>query len=361
MEKIMSKWKDLGTLLMEYGLINIDALNEALKLQGETGLRLGEALVKLGKVSMEDIDWVLSKQLDIPYVIVDDINVNIELLGKFPKEFLIENRVLPLYEADDQVSIVIEDPFNKSAIAFIEDSSGRKVSLSTGSGSKIEELLKQTFKKVGLPELIDAIKTTIEKIKETSFYRIDFILAEHSCEINVFGSGILKQLTEIKGHFTDEDIFSAFDDLGIHFLYEESFNNNRRFVAVFPLENRIDIRKMPAIVGGYGLFLPEGNIFSDARVYGLLNVFPLSEPIHGYPYLATKDRQSSFEKFIYVIDAAPAEFRDYYVNTYMPGKCPSCNGSGCHICRDLGYEFKKIEGIYSSDYINQCRREDHHG
>jgi len=354
----MSKWKDLGTLLMEYGLINGGDLNEGLKLQTQTGLRLGEALVKLGKVSMEDIDWVLSKQLDIPYVIVDDIKVNIDLLGKFPKEFLIENRVLPLYEADDQVSVVLEDPFNKSAIAFIEDSIGKKVGLSTGSGSKIEELLKQTFNKVGLPELIDAINTTIEKIKGTSFYRIDFFLAEHSCGINVFGAGILKHLAEIKGHYTNEDIFRAFDELGVHFLYEQSFSNNRRFVAVFPLENSIDIMKLPAILGGYGLFLPEGNIFSDAHVYGFSNVFPLGKPIHGYPYLATKDKQSAFREIIYVIDAAPAEFREYYVNTYLPRNCLSCNGSGCHICRDLGYEFEKIEGIYSSDYINQRRRED---
>jgi hypothetical protein len=358
MERIMSKWKDIGTLLLEYGLINIDDLNEGLKLQAETGLRLGEILVKHGKVSMEDIDWVLSKQLDIPYVIVDDINVNVELLGKFPKEFLIENRILPLYESDDQVSIVIEDPFNTSAIAFIEESFGRKVCLSTGSGSKIEGLLKQTFNKVGLPELIDAIKITIAKIKETSFYRIDFLLAEYSCEINVFGSGVLKQLLEIKGHYTNEDIFRAFDELEIHFLYEQSFSNNRRFVAVFPLENRIDMKKLPAIIGGYGLFLPEGNIFSDAHVYGFSHVFPLNKPMHGYPYLATKDKQSAFDKFIYVIDAAPAEFKDYYVNIYVPVKCPSCNGSGCLSCRGLGYEFEKIEGIYSSDDIKQKRKED---
>jgi len=357
----MSKWKDLGTLLLEYGLINIDDLHEGLRLQKQSGLRLGEALVKIGKVSMEDIDWALSKQLDIPYVIVEDININIELLGKFPREFLIENRVLPLYEADDQVSIVIEDPFNKSAIAFIEDSIGKKVSLSTGSGSKIGELLRQTFNKVGLPELIAAIESSIEKIKETSFYRLDFLLAEHTCGISVFGSGILKHLAEIKGRYTNEDIFRAFDDLGIHFLYEQSFSNNRRFIAIFPLQNRINLVKIPAILGGYGLFLPEGDMFSDAHVYGFSHVFPLSKPMHGYPYLATKDKQSSFKNFIYVIDAAPAEFKDYYINTYLPRECPSCNSGGCGACRGLGYEFKKIEGIYSSDDINNMLKEDDNG
>jgi len=357
----MPNWKDIGTLLLEYGLINTDDLKEGLKIKAQSGLRLGEALVKLGKVSMEDIDWVLSKQLDIPYVIVDDINVNVEILGKFPKEFLIENRALPLYETDDQISIVIEDPFNKAAIAYIEESFGKKVSLSTGSGSKIEELLKRTFHKVGLPDLIEAVNGCIEKIRETSFYRIDFLMAEHSCRISVFGSGILKHLMEIKGHYTNDDIFRAFDHLGVHFLYEQSFSNNRRFVAVFPLENRIGIKKMPAVIGGYGLFLPEGDIFSDAHVYGFSHVFPLGKPIHGYPYLATKGKQSSFDHFIYVIDAAPAEFRNYYVHTYLPRTCRSCGGSGCMACRDLGYEYKKIDGVYSSDDINNMLKEDDNG
>lgn len=353
----MSKWQDIGTLLLEYGLINNDDLREGLKLQTECGLRLGETLVKLGKVSMEDIDWVLSKQLDIPYVIVEDISVNIELLGKYQKEFLIENRILPLYELDDQISIVIEDPFNKSAVSYIEESFGKKVSLSTGSGRKIEDLLKQTFNKVGLPALIETIKSTIEKIKETSFYRIDFLLTEHSCEINIFGSGILKQLLKIKGHYTDEDIFRAFDDLNVHFLYEQSFSNNNRFAAVYPLVNKLDIIKLPAIIGVYGLLLPEDTMFSDAHVFGLPHIFPLDKPVHGYPYLATGNKHSTYEKIIYVIDAAPAEFQDCYINTYIPEKCLSCKGAGCMACNDLGYEFHKIEGMHSSTDLKEKLKE----
>ena len=354
----MAKWKDLGTLLLEYGLLNDADVEEGLRLHKESGLRLGEALVKLGKISMEEIEWVLSKQLDIPFVIIDDINVNIDLLKKFENEFLIENRILPLYESDDQVSIVMEDPFNKTAVSFIEDHFGKHVSLSTGSGSKIEELLRQTFKKVGPPELIDSIKTIIEKIKDTSFYRIDFLLAEHSCRINVFGAGILINLQEIIGHYNNEDVFRAFNELDIHFLYEQSFSINRRFVAVYPLINSIDMVKLPAVIGMYGLFLPDETIFSDAHVYGFASVFPLAKPVHGYPYLSTAGKDLTYEKCIYVVDAAPAEFKEFYVNTYSPKTCTSCQGTGCETCHDLGYRFNKIEGIYSSDELKERMSED---
>lgn len=353
----MSEWKDIGTLLLEYGLINNDDIKAGVKLKAETGLRLGEALVQLGKVSMEDIDWVLSKQLNIPYVIVDDINVNIELLKKFREDFLIKNRVLPLYEADDQMSIVIEDPFNKAAVTFIEEEFGKKVSLSTGSGSKIEETLKQAFNKVGLPELIESVKLIIDKIRETSFYRIDFLLTEHSCEINVFGSGILKKLIKIKGGYTAEDIFRAFNELEVPFLYEHSFSHNRTFAAVYPLTNTIENIKLPAIIGRYGLCLPEDTMFSDAQVHGLSRIFPMENQISGYPYIATKERPSVSDNFIYVIDAAPAEFQECYVNACIPRKCPSCEGVGCADCRDLGYTFNFIEGMYSSAALKEKLKE----
>ena len=357
----MSKWKDLGTLLLEYGLISNSDIKEGLKLQKETGLRLGEALAKLGKISMEDIEWVLSKQLDVPFVIVEDITVNMDLLYRFQKEFLIDNRVLPLYETDDQISIVIEDPFNKPALDVIEKLFNKTVNISTGSGRKIDELLKNGFQKVGLPVLVGSIKNITDRIKETSFYRIDFLLDEHSCKINVFGSGILKNVKIIKGHFTNEDTFRAFDELNIPFLYEQSSGNDRRFLAVYPLLTEMNMPRLPAIIGAYGLARLEDTIFSDAHVFGLSNVFPLAEPIQGYPYFMTKKKHYKFEKCIFTIDAAPAEFNDCYINTYIPRKCTSCNGTGCEMCKELGHVFQKMEGMYSSDDLKKGLKEGEHG
>lgn len=344
----MSKWKDIGTLLLEYGLINSGDLDEGLRLQKEKGLRLGEALAQLGKVSMDDIDWILSKQLDIPFVIVEDVTANTELLNKFKKDFLIENRMLPLYETDDQISIVIEDPFNKTALDFVKDSFGKKVNISTGSGKKIDELLKQTFKKVSIPELIASIKGIIERINETSFYRIDFLLDTLSCKISVFGFEVLKEIMSIEGTFINEDILKAFDSLNVPVLYEQSYADRRTFLSIYPLVHEIDSMRLPAIVGTYGLCLPAHVTFADTANYDVPLLFYSGHPVQGYNYISTKRNEPSYEKSIYTIDAAPGEFKDYYLKLYIPRRCPSCRGTGCQDCNDLGYEFNKMEGVYSS-------------
>jgi hypothetical protein len=354
----MSKWKDIGTLLLEYGLIGAQDLKEGIRLQKEAGLRLGEALVKLGKVTMEDIEWILSKQLDIPFVIVEDVTANIELLEKFQKDFLIENRILPLYETDENISVVMEDPFNESAMDRIVDLFGKNVTISIGSGSKIERLLKQVFNKSGLPDLVTTIKDTIEKIRRTSFYRMDFLLAEYACIINAFGCGILKQMGTIKGHFSNEDVFRAFGDLGIKFLYEQSFSSNRRFVAVYPLVNETGVDTFPAIIGEYGLYCPEDTTFTDAHVYGVPQIFPLERPVGGYPCIVTHYNNEEYDNSVYVFDAAPKRFKDHYVRIYVPRICTSCAGLGCVSCRDLGHVFSKIEGIYSSSDLNEKLKEE---
>ena len=353
----MSKSKEIGRLLLEYGLINNDDLNEGLKFQKERGLRLGEALAELGKVNMDDIDWVLSKQLDIPFVIVEDINVNVELTDKFQKEFLIENRVLPLYETADQISIVIEDPLNKSAIDFIHDLFGKKVHISIGNGRKIGRLLKNILKKAGIPELINSLKDITKRIKKTSFYRIDFLLGKHSCSIKIFGSGILRDIMSLEGAFTKEDIFRAFDDLDISFLQEQSSNGKNTFLAIYPLINKLDIKSLPAIIGVYGLHLPDDTTFTNARNHGLSHFFHSNDQVQGYRYFSTKSNEAAFEKAIYTVDAAPTDFKECYIKICMPEKCRACNGAGCHACSDLGYEFKKIEGLYCSEDIKDKLKE----
>lgn len=353
----MSKWIHLGELMLQYGMISREDLEEGMKHKEETKLRLGEALVKLGKVTTEDIDYILSKQLDIPFVIVEDISPNVELLEKFQEEFLIVNRILPLYETDEHISIVIEDPFNSVAINYIRESFEKEVNLATGNSRKIEEILKKTFNKTGLPVLVNSIKNIIEKIRETSFYRIDFLISENACALYVFGFGILKKMDIVKGRFSNDDVFRALDDLGVPFIYEESVNNGRWFVAVYPLAKDKKIEIFPAIVGAYGLFLPDAVTFTDAHVHGADKTFFLEDPLPGYCYLLTKRKNIEFDKLVYTIDAAPDEFKDYYVRLFAPGECASCNGSGCELCNYLGYIFRKIEGIYSSTDLNKELRE----
>ena len=268
MEKLDKK-KNIGDLLIEYKKITREDLEEALRLQKEFNLRVGETLIELGKVTKNDIEWVLSKQLDIPFVIVENINLDPKLISKFSEELLVGNRILPLYETDEEIAIATDEPLNQDVFESMEGFANKKIKLSSGNGEKIREILMQFFKREGVPALIKSIKDILEKLVGTSFYRIDFIVGENNCEINVFRFGILKHIEALSESYTREQVFESFESLGIGFLYDTYLNSSELLLSVFPLLNRIENMSLPAVVGTFGLVIPDRVAFSDMNAVNL--------------------------------------------------------------------------------------------
>ncbi|NLX18293.1 MAG: type II secretion system protein GspE, partial [Desulfobulbus sp.] len=62
------KYRKVGDILIDEGLISAVQLETALQTQKKQGGRLGNVLIKLGYVTEEQIIVALSKQLGIPYV-----------------------------------------------------------------------------------------------------------------------------------------------------------------------------------------------------------------------------------------------------------------------------------------------------
>jgi len=58
----------LGEILVHYKIITPEQLEEGLEIQKNREKRIGEILIDLGRVTQDEINWVLGKQLDLPYV-----------------------------------------------------------------------------------------------------------------------------------------------------------------------------------------------------------------------------------------------------------------------------------------------------
>jgi hypothetical protein len=354
----MFKKKNIGELLIECGRITIDDLEEGLKAQKEFNLKLGETLIKLGKVTKDDIEWILSKQLDIPFVIVENFNLYPDLISRFPKELLIKNRVLPLYETDEEIAIATDDPLNRDAFDLLEKLSDKKIKLSSGNGEKIEEILMHFFKRDGVPSLMQYIQSLLERLEGTSFYRIDFILGEHHCEIYVYGSGILRKVAVLNAAHNKDQIFHSFESLDIGFLYEMYSSEKILFLSIYPITHIYDTIPLPAIVGTFGLIHPDGITFADLKSDGLPQCIRSDKPVKGHIFLSTKSSVFDYEQTIFTADSAPQDFVKYFIRMVIPAECGSCSGKGCGTCKELGYVFdKKIEGVYSSDELKHIVHE----
>ncbi len=353
----MEERQPIGKLLIEYGYVTEEDVQAAINEQERYGGKLGEILITMEKISSEDIEWVLSKQLDIPFIIVDDSVTNIELIKLFPKDFLMINRIIPMYENNEEIAIVTDDPGNTKAFQDIEKKFGKQITISAGNGDAIDEQLQKIFRQDGAPDIISHLEQVFERLKDTCLYRLDFILRDDYYTINAYGFGITKKVFESEMPFKKEDVFSALTTMNINYLYNEYQNDTGSILSLFPMTEPFEPTAYPAVFGSFGLALFKEITFADATASGLENAYFSLDPVDGYEFIATKKGCARNEKTIFTLDSAPENFSNCFVKASIPAECPSCSGAGCDVCKYLGLVFKNINGIYSYSDIIRIMKE----
>ncbi|MBV5337113.1 MAG: pilus assembly protein PilB, partial [Deltaproteobacteria bacterium] len=131
----------LGAILYNSHIISEADITAALEEQQRSGCRFGEALVILGIVTQEDIDWALSNQLDIPYIRLKREMIDPDALTLIPANICRTHQLIPLIKAGDELSIAIADPLNKEAVEV----SGCRINLSVALAREINEILDQCY------------------------------------------------------------------------------------------------------------------------------------------------------------------------------------------------------------------------
>jgi adsorption protein B len=86
--------RKLGEILVGSGYLDADVLSQALAHQS-TGLRIGEYLVKLGKISQEDLYEALSLQQSLPAGRLEPLDISTGIARALPRHVVRDWRVLP--------------------------------------------------------------------------------------------------------------------------------------------------------------------------------------------------------------------------------------------------------------------------
>ncbi|MEO6259171.1 MAG: type IV-A pilus assembly ATPase PilB [Thermoanaerobaculia bacterium] len=117
----------LGELLTKASLISQDQLKDALKVQKETGGKLGETLIKLGFVSEEDITECLSQQFGVPSINLAHFEIDSSVIKLIPAEVARKYNILPVNKTGATITIAMADPTNVFAMDDIKFMTGYNV------------------------------------------------------------------------------------------------------------------------------------------------------------------------------------------------------------------------------------------
>lgn len=118
----------LGTLLIERGLIDVQQLDDALRIGADTGERLGEVLVREGWTTEEDLAKTLADQWHLRYLERSAISFDGNALSRLSHEEATRLEALPM-QFNDEGAIVV---------ALAEPTDARLLALRSLLGDRID-------------------------------------------------------------------------------------------------------------------------------------------------------------------------------------------------------------------------------
>jgi len=130
----------LGSILLNSQIITEDHIAAALAEQQRSACRFGEALVRLGIVAQEDIDWALSNQLNIPYVRLKRELIDRAAVEMLPGDICRRYGIMPIICCGNELSVAMTDPLNNEAIEAIQELTGCTVSVSVALIRELREM-----------------------------------------------------------------------------------------------------------------------------------------------------------------------------------------------------------------------------
>ncbi|MDC1174006.1 type II secretion system ATPase GspE [Bacteriovoracaceae bacterium] len=163
LERVEGHKLKIGELLLKHTSLNQEQLDEALKVQSETGLLIGEILLKKNFIHPHDIVKVICHQVDIPYsmeINVDEIEPS--LVNEIPINYAKQNEILPLLETDYSITLAMSDPFNFDAINDLQEIFKKKLKLIVCPPMKIQDAINRVYEKANR-NLVDTLEDEFDE------------------------------------------------------------------------------------------------------------------------------------------------------------------------------------------------------
>src|SRR6201988_3840081 len=127
----------LGDLLVKEKVITPEQLTQATKVQKESSVRLGSALVKLGFLTDEDVTNFLSRQYGVPAINLSYFEIDPAVVKLIPFETAKRYQILPLSRVGASLTIAMVDPTNVFAMDDIKFMTGFNIEPVVASESSI--------------------------------------------------------------------------------------------------------------------------------------------------------------------------------------------------------------------------------
>jgi type II secretory ATPase GspE/PulE/Tfp pilus assembly ATPase PilB-like protein len=128
----------LGTMLVREGRISEDQLRQVLQIQRQNGGRVGEILLRLGLVPVEDLYEVLARQYNLPYLSVKGMQPDPKLRSLINPTYAARNRLVPISLLGRRLTVAISDPTGRGCAQDLHRATGLEIAPVLSAPADIE-------------------------------------------------------------------------------------------------------------------------------------------------------------------------------------------------------------------------------
>lgn len=193
----------IGQLLVDEGVISAEQLETGLREQKKTGELICTTLVKLGYAPEFKIFDVLSRQLNISYVKLKNVDIDPLVIQKVPAKFASHYRIIPLDFKNNILTIAMADPLDIRTVDDIKLLLGLEVKAVLSSEPEIQASIRKYYG-LGAETLEDIVaqKSTVGDLQVSRQKVEDLeVLAEDASIIKfvnqILSEGIKDRATDI--------------------------------------------------------------------------------------------------------------------------------------------------------------------
>src|SRR5688572_1794088 len=158
--------KRIGEILIERGKLDAAGLERALRLQAESGEKLGALLVTLGVCAQRDVAEALAQQLGLPLVDSATYPEFPILEERVSARFLRESRALPVREDESELVLAMADPTDEYTINAFEMVTGRAVRPMVAIPTELEAAMERLYGagKSALGQIVGDVETRVDEL-----------------------------------------------------------------------------------------------------------------------------------------------------------------------------------------------------
>ena len=142
--------KKLGEILLEWGNVQNEQIEQALQIAERTGKRIGEALIEAGHCEEEEVAKALASQFDMEYLNLDrpesSGRVQMDLV---PEEVVKKHLVLPIGKDGGRLKLLIHDPMDLELLDLLRFRLNTEIDTAIASKRQIKAFIDRGERVVG--------------------------------------------------------------------------------------------------------------------------------------------------------------------------------------------------------------------